>query len=58
MAKTTTTTQTVEKNSIYWCWVRLYGNLVYLGRKTIEQVPEIYREDVEAEVARRKAQGF
>jgi len=56
MAKTTA--KTVEKNSVYWCWVRLYGNLVYLGRKTIDQVPEIYREDVEAEVARRKAQGF
>ena len=56
MAKTKTTE--TEKNSIYWCWVRLYGNLVYLGRKTIEQVPEIYREDVEKEVARRKEQGY
>lgn len=56
MAKTTKTE--TEKNSIYWCWVRLYGNLVYLGRKSIEQVPEIYREDVKAEVARREAQGF
>lgn len=56
MAKTTT--KTVEKNSVYWCWVRLYGNLVYLGRKTIEQVPETYREDVTAEVAARKKQGY
>lgn len=56
MAKTATTNE--EKNSVYWCWVRLYANLVYLGRKTMNDVPEKYRDDVAEEVRKREERGY
>ena len=33
-----------EKN---WPLIRLYANLVKKGRRTIEQIPEEYRQDVQ-----------
>lgn len=37
--------------------VKIYANLIEAGLKTIDQVPEILRADVEAELQRRQQQG-
>ena len=43
MADTTTTTETRN-----WPLLRIYAAVVEKGRRTIEQVPEKYRADVQA----------
>lgn len=32
--------------------VRIYANLVNNGRRTIEQIPDIYKDAVKAEIAK------
>lgn len=35
-------------SNIYDLYVRLYGRLLANGRRTLEEIPEKYREDVKA----------
>ena len=43
----------IKKNSLYYCYVRIYANQVYWGRMKFEAVPAGYQEDVLVE-ARKK----
>jgi hypothetical protein len=45
MADAVNTATTVEKN---WPLLRTYAAVVQKGRRTIEQIPETYRADVQA----------
>lgn len=41
-------------NSLTMAWVRTYASLVVVGRRTIEQVPESYRSEVQNYIASQK----
>ena len=46
---------TIKKNSLYYCYVRIYANQVYWGRMKFDAVPADYKDDVLVE-ARKKVE--
>ncbi|MDY6267924.1 MAG: hypothetical protein SPL39_02980 [Selenomonadaceae bacterium] len=45
----------IKKNSLYYCYVRIYANQVYWGRMKFDAVPADYKDDVLVE-ARKKVE--
>lgn len=45
----------ITKNSLYYCYVRIYANQVYWGRMKFDAVPADYKDDVLVE-ARKKVE--